>query len=59
MIVSGTFTNEMVGQPTGKKLTHEAFVFWRVAKGKIIEEKVVWDEHYFWHALGAEPPPVE
>ncbi len=47
MIVSGTFTNEMVGQPTGKKLTHEAFVFWRVAKGKIIEETVVWDERYF------------
>ena len=45
--------------PTGNRLNLQAISIFRVAQGKIAEERIVFDTFGFWQQLGVVPPLEE
>ncbi len=58
MPYSGTFARPITGiSPTGRSMTVDEIVIFRIAKGKIAEAWEVYDESGMWRQLGVTSPP--
>ena len=59
-VITGTHEGDLPGFPaTGNKFEYSAIVFARIENGKIIEEKIEFDELGFMLQLGMELKPKE